>query len=119
MDELRQHAAIYINSDTNSRGFLEAAGSHTLERFVTQVARDVEDPERHVSVLERYRAHRLDEAANIAERSTRNSERKELRERDVMRLSALGSGSDYTAFLQHAGVASLNIAYGGEGEGGR
>ena len=29
-------------------------------------------------------------------------------------LQALGSGSDYTPFLQHLGIASLSIEYGGE-----
>ena len=31
-------------------------------------------------------------------------------------IDALGSGSDYTAFLDFAGVASLNFAYGGDEE---
>jgi len=111
IDELRQHAVVYINSDTNGRGFLDAAGSHTLEKFTTQVARDVEDPERHVSVLERLRARNLVDATNA-------DQRKELRDRELIRLAALGSGSDYTPFLQHAGIASMNVGFGGEGEGG-
>jgi len=109
--ELAQHAVVYINSDSNSRGFLEAGGSHTLERLVTQAARDVNDPERNVSVLERMRDREL---ANTVE----PEKRKELRDRELMRLSALGSGSDWTAFLQHIGVAALSIGYGGEGGGG-
>ena len=111
IDELKQHAVVYINSDTNARGFLEAAGSHTLEKFTTQVARDVEDPERHVSVLERLRARNLVDATNA-------DARKELRDRELIRLSALGSGSDYTPFLQHAGIAAMNVGFGGEGDGG-
>ena len=57
--QLRQHAVVYINSDTNARGFLESSGSHTLERLMTQVSRDVEDPERNVSVLARLHAREL------------------------------------------------------------
>jgi N-acetylated-alpha-linked acidic dipeptidase len=109
--ELREHAVAYINSDSTDRGFLEAAGSHTLERFVTEVARDVQDPLRRVSALERLRAKQLVDADSAAER-------KKLRERRHLRLGALGSGSDYTPFLQHAGIASLNIGYGGEGQYG-
>ncbi|HEX9162033.1 MAG TPA: transferrin receptor-like dimerization domain-containing protein [Thermoanaerobaculia bacterium] len=109
--ELQQHGAVYINSDSNSRGFLEAGGSHTLERLMTQVARDVPDPERNVSVLERLRAREL---AN----TTEVEKRKELRDRELIRLDALGSGSDYTPFLQHLGIAAMNIGYGGEGGGG-
>jgi N-acetylated-alpha-linked acidic dipeptidase len=111
MAELQEHAVAYINSDSTDRGFLDAAGSHTLERFVTEVARDVEDPERHVSVLDRARARQLVDAEDA-------DERKQIRERTLFRLGALGSGSDFTPFLQHAGIASLNISYGGEGEYG-
>ncbi len=110
-DELRQHAAVYINSDSNSRGFLGAGGSHTLERLMTQVARDVNDPERNVSVLERLR-----DREQVLARTPEL--RKEARERALIRLEALGSGSDWTPFLQHVGVASMNVGYGGEGEGG-
>ncbi len=110
-DELREHAAVYINSDTNSRGFLDAAGSHSLERFVSEVARDVVDPQYGVSVLERLRALEVSEAKS-------GDERKEIRDREAIRLDALGSGSDYTPFLQFAGIASLSIGYSGEGEGG-
>lgn len=109
--ELEQKAVIYINSDSNSRGFLEAGGSHTLERFVTEVARDVVDPERGVSVLERARAKAIADAET-------DKERKEIRARSGYRLYALGSGSDYTPFLQHLGIASLNVGYDGESEYG-
>jgi len=110
-DELKQHGVVYINSDSTGRGFLEVGGSHTLERLMTQVARDVNDPERNVSVLERMR----DRQRTLA---TTPEQRKENRERELIRLSALGSGSDYTPFLQHTGVAAMNIGYGGEDGGG-
>lgn len=109
--ELQQHAVVYINSDSNGRGFLDAGGSHTLERFVHEVVRDVEDPQRKVSVLERRIAHDLVTAES-------NDDRRELRDRTLLRLDALGSGSDYSPFLQHAGIAALNIGYDGEGEYG-
>ena len=110
-DELRDHLAVYINSDSNSRGFLDAAGSHSLERLVGEVARDVIDPQYRVSVLERFRAKELID-------TTTPEQRKEIRDREALRLDALGSGSDYTPFLQFAGIASLNIGYSGEGNGG-
>ena len=111
IEALKRHAVVYINSDSNGRGFLGAGGSHTLARFVTEVARDVEDPQRKVSVLERLLAGELAYANSVDERN-------EIRERSVIRLEALGSGSDYTPFLQHAGIASLDIGYGGEAEYG-
>lgn len=109
-DALRQKAAVYINSDSNGRGYLSAGGSRSLERLVDQAARDVTDPERHISVLER------DRARSIISGSP--EEKREARENSDLKLFPLGSGSDYTPFLQHLGIASLSIGYGGEGGGG-
>ncbi|MDZ7362475.1 MAG: M28 family peptidase [candidate division KSB1 bacterium] len=109
-DELKSKAVIYINSDSNGRGFLFAGGSHTLEKFVNQVARDVVDPQKKISVAERARALRIVRGSP--------EDRKEARDRSDLRLFALGSGSDYTPFLQHLGIASLHIGYGGEDGGG-
>jgi N-acetylated-alpha-linked acidic dipeptidase len=109
-EELRRHAVLYVNSDTNGRGFLEAGGSHTLEKFMNEVARDVTDPEKKIPVGERLRARRV--------LNGDADERREARERADLRIAALGSGSDYTPFLQHLGVASLNLGYGGEDGGG-
>ena len=111
LPELKEHAAIYINSDSNARGFLDAGGSHTLARFVTEVARDVVDPQRNVSVFERLHAAYINFVESVDERD-------EIRARELIRLEALGSGSDFTPFLQHAGIASLHIGYGGEDEYG-
>ncbi|HEY0157093.1 MAG TPA: transferrin receptor-like dimerization domain-containing protein [Thermoanaerobaculia bacterium] len=105
--ELQEKAVIYINSDATGRGFFDAAGSHTLERFVTEVARDVEDPLRKVSVLERRRAYDVVTAEDTGTR-------REIRDRPLFRMDALGSGSDYSPFLQHAAIPSLHVAYGGE-----
>ena len=109
-DMLKRNAAVYINSDTNGRGFFGVSGSHTLEKFINEVARDVQDPERKISVLERSRALRMVRGSA--------DDRKEARERADLRISALGSGSDYTSFVDHLGIASLNIGYGGEDGGG-
>ena len=109
-EELRSKAAVYINTDGNGRGFLGVGGSHTLERFINEVARDVIDPQTRVSVAERARARRV--------LDSRADDRKDVRDRRDLRISALGSGSDYTPFLQHLGIASLNIGYGGEDDGG-
>jgi N-acetylated-alpha-linked acidic dipeptidase len=110
-DELQQKAVAYLNSDANGRGYLGMSGSHTLERFMNDVARDVEDPETGVSVWKRARAKAIADAASA-------EARKEIRARPDLRLGALGSGSDYTAFIDHLGVASLNLGFGGEDDGG-
>jgi N-acetylated-alpha-linked acidic dipeptidase len=109
-DELAGKAAVYVNSDGNGRGFFSAGGSHTLELFINQVAREVRDPETHVSVSERARAAQILHASG--------TERTGIRERADLRIGALGSGSDYSPFLQHLGIASMNIGYGGEDGGG-
>jgi N-acetylated-alpha-linked acidic dipeptidase len=106
--ELQRKAVLYVNSDNNARGFLSVGGSHTLEKFMNQVARDVVDPEKEIPVLDRWRARRIIEG---------NAEdRREARDREDLRIAALGSGSDYTPFLQHLGIPSLDLKYGGEGE---
>lgn len=109
-DDLRQHAAIYINTDGNGRGFLEAEGSHSLEKFVNNIAHDITDPEKNIPVWKRAQAGRLVKGTV--------EEKKEARTRGDLRIGALGSGSDYTAFIDHLGIASLNVSYGGEDEGG-
>jgi N-acetylated-alpha-linked acidic dipeptidase len=107
--ELAEHAVAYINTDGNDRGYLSMGGSHTLERFMNAVARDVKDPETGLSVWERRK---------LADIAAPGAERKAIRERADLRLDALGSGTDFTGFLDHVGVASLNLAYGGEDDGG-
>lgn len=109
-DELRQKAVIYINSDSNGRGFLFMDGSHSLQHFINDVARDILDPEKNISVWQRARAARL--------LASQPQERKEIRSWKDLKIGALGSGSDFTPFLQHLGIASLNIGYGGESGGG-
>ncbi len=110
-DELRAKAVAYINSDSNSRGYLGMSGSHSLQALVNDVAREVVDPEKKISVWKRVQLRRISEAKD-------DDQRRKLRERPQLELGALGSGSDYTAFLDHLGIASLNLSYGGEAEGG-
>jgi len=110
-EELKEKAVVYINSDSNGRGYLGMAGSHTLEKFINSVAKDIQDPEKNISVWKRSQLRRI-ASANSAE------DRAEVRSRADLRIGALGSGSDYTAFIDHLGVASLNLGFGGEDGGG-
>lgn len=109
-DELNKKAAVYINTDASGRGFLNAGGSHTLEKFINEVARDVSDPQLGMSVWERARAQQV--------MAGTGSQRAEAISRADLRIDALGSGSDFTPFLQHLGIASVNLSFGGEGGGG-
>ncbi len=103
--ELRDKAVVYINSDGNSRGFLQASGSHALEHLVNEVAKSVEDPETKGTVWKRWQSNVVASASG--------ERRAEARSRADLRIGALGSGSDYTPFLQHHGTASLNLSFGG------
>ena len=109
-DELQKKAAVYINTDSNGRGFLGMGGSHTLEKFINEVARTIPDPQTKMTVWERTRAQQIVRGSA--------AERKEVIDRPDLRINALGSGSDYTPFLQHLGIASLDIGFGGEDGGG-
>jgi N-acetylated-alpha-linked acidic dipeptidase len=109
--ELKQKAAIYINTDGNGRGFLGVEGSHTLEQFINGVARDIEDPEKKITVWKRSQLQRIKSA-------TTPEDLTEARTRHDLHIGALGSGSDYTVFLDFLGIASLNLGYGGEDGGG-
>jgi N-acetylated-alpha-linked acidic dipeptidase len=109
-DSLQQHAVAYLNTDGNDRGYLRLEGSHVLERFLNGVAKDVTDPETGRSVWTRMQAARI--------RTGTTDERDDARARADLRIAALGSGSDYSSFLQHLGIASANLAFGGEDESG-
>ena len=108
--ELKVKAVLYVNSDTNGRGFLQAEGSHAVQHFLSEVARDVKDPETGATVLARalaerrvssFEPRRPDSAASAGANGD-------------LHLGALGSGSDYTPFLQHVGVNSVNLGFEGE-----
>ena len=108
--EIKAHAVAYLNTDGNSRGFIDVDGSHTLERFFNQIFDDVIDPQTDVSIGDRKRAY--------IKVNGKDEEKEEVRERDDLRLDAMGSGSDYTPFIQHLGIASADFGFEGEGDGG-
>ncbi|MGC2263177.1 MAG: transferrin receptor-like dimerization domain-containing protein [Candidatus Acidiferrales bacterium] len=110
-DELATHAVAYINSDTNGRGYLQAEGSHSLESLVNSVADEIQDPEKGISVGKRRQLAMLARTENPEERQKLESQK------DFI-LGDLGSGSDYSAFIDHAGIASIDYGFGGEAGGG-
>lgn len=114
-NQLKDNGAIYINSDMNARGFLSVGGSGSLQAFINQVGRDVEDPETGVSVIQRARAHRL--VRQLKHPPDKPARKVPVNKNKALPIHALGSGSDYTTFLDHFGIASLNIGFYGESEG--
>ncbi|MBV9989252.1 MAG: M28 family metallopeptidase [Chitinophagaceae bacterium] len=109
--ELQQKAVVYINSDSNGRGFLGVEGSHALETLITEISKEVEDPQTRVSVFQRSRAESVVNAGSAREK-------KEILARNTIQVGAMGSGSDYSSFIQHLGIPSLDLGFGGENGGG-
>jgi N-acetylated-alpha-linked acidic dipeptidase len=108
--DLAKNAVAYVNSDSTGKGWIGMGGSHSLQAFMNGVARDVKDPRSGKSLLDAKHAHDLEEAKT-------DEERTRIAARSDIALSALGSGSDYTAFLDYLTIASLNLGFGG-GDGG-
>jgi N-acetylated-alpha-linked acidic dipeptidase len=104
--ELQEHAAVYINTDGTERGYLQVSGSHSLQSFMNGAAKDVEDPESKVSVFKRQQAYLL-----LHGTPTQNAE---ARAGGDLSIAALGSGSDFSPFIDHMGIASIDMQYGGE-----
>jgi N-acetylated-alpha-linked acidic dipeptidase len=109
--ELGAKAVAYVNSDMNGRGLLDVGGSHSLERFANEIAQVVTEPTKGGTVGDRLIA------SSILNGSP--EQRAALRDTRLFEIDALGSGSDYSPFLQHLGIASLNIGFGGEGAYGQ
>jgi N-acetylated-alpha-linked acidic dipeptidase len=109
--ELKEKAVVYINSDANGRGFLYAQGSNSLEPLMEEIAKQVIDPQTNVSILERRRDHEAITAGST------DAKKRIWNEKDL-KLDALGSGSDYSSFIQHAGIPALNLGFGGEDPSG-
>ncbi|HXT50964.1 MAG TPA: transferrin receptor-like dimerization domain-containing protein [Thermoanaerobaculia bacterium] len=110
--ELERKLVAYLNTDANARGFVWAGGSHALEPMFNEAVRDIKDPLTGKTVMERTRAAIkvfgwTPEAEAAAESGA------------DLPLDPLGSGSDFTPFLQHLGVATLYFGFGGEEEFGQ
>ncbi|HVE79729.1 MAG TPA: transferrin receptor-like dimerization domain-containing protein, partial [Gemmatimonadaceae bacterium] len=128
--DLRGKAVAYLNSDSNDRGWLSIGGSHSLQSFALEVARDVRDPKTGRSVLDRMLEHKREQdrgrdrapsdsalRADTTGAARRDSTRRDLastRPDTLLTLEALGSGSDFTPFIQHVGAPTLNLSFGGE-----
>jgi N-acetylated-alpha-linked acidic dipeptidase len=111
-EELASKGVAYLNSDSTGKGWLSMNGSHSLEAFINEVARDIPDPRGgSTSVLEARRARMVEQAPNEAARAA-------IKNRRLIPIEALGSGSDYTAFLDFLQIASLDLGFGGDSSGG-
>jgi N-acetylated-alpha-linked acidic dipeptidase len=107
--ELTQKAVAYLNSDSTAKGWLFVSGSHTLEQFAADVAGSLQQPGTNSTLLEQSLAHRdrqQEEEAGPAH------------PQKMFTIGALGAGSDYVAFLDYLGIASMNAGFGGDSKSG-
>jgi N-acetylated-alpha-linked acidic dipeptidase len=109
--ELQEKVVVYINSDGNGRGFLGAGGSQALTVMMDEISKNITDPQTKVSVFDRRKAREVTSAPTT-------KAKKDEMAKTALELDALGSGSDYSSFLQHLGIPSLDLGFGGEGPGG-
>ncbi|OUU78303.1 MAG: folate hydrolase [Gammaproteobacteria bacterium TMED78] len=109
-ETLKRNLVSYVNTDGGSKGFLNIGGSHTLENFFNDIIKDVNDPSLNVSLFDRKVADLLVNGSD--------EEKDHIKKGNDLRINALGSGSDYSPFLQHLGVASAHLNFSGEGDGG-
>ena len=116
--ELQSKAIVYINSDGNGRGILSADASYTMQELVNQVASDVKDPETGANARDRATAALQVEALASGARDELKARAKKAASSGVLPMADMGSGSDYSPFVQHLGIASIDIGYSGEGESG-
>ncbi|HET7267294.1 MAG TPA: transferrin receptor-like dimerization domain-containing protein [Oleiagrimonas sp.] len=116
--ELKNKAVLYVNSDTNGRGILRAGGSHSLQHMVNQVTAGIMDPETGDSIRQRKRAYIQVKASQPDAWPRLKKMAKQIEDGGDLPLAPLGSGSDYSAYLQHLGIASLNFGFGGEADQG-
>jgi N-acetylated-alpha-linked acidic dipeptidase len=116
-DDLTKHAALYLNTDETGRGFFGAGGSHSLEQLVNDVEKEITDPETNVSVWKRQQAALLIRGGRRPG-SAPHPGTSNLMTRPTLPLDAIGSGSDFAAFLDHLSIASLSFGFGGEDRSG-
>ena len=109
-EDLKKHAVAYLNTDSSDRGFIYIGGSHVLERFFNQIIEEVKDPRLQITLKQRLQASLKINAESEQEKIDA--------ERADIRLDPMGSGSDYTPFLQHLGIASADLGFFGESDGG-
>jgi N-acetylated-alpha-linked acidic dipeptidase len=113
-EELKKKAVLYLNSDTNTRGFLHIEGSHSLQKFMNEVAAGVRDPETGATAQARMRAKLMVTGFEKGATDEQKDLAKHASERPDVPVAAMGSGSDYSPFIQHLGITSLDVYYEGE-----
>lgn len=110
-EELNAKAAVYINRDSGSSGpFFSASGTHALAPFARELAQSIRSDDPSKTLYDRW----LERSRELAPANGSQGQPPLA----APSLGALGSGSDYTPFMQHMGIASFDLALNGRGVDG-
>ena len=102
-ERLRQHAVAYLNVDSAASGRnLAIAAVPALNRLIAECTQAVRDPVTRTPLSAVARARRAEERGALPSVSG-----------DSFIANRLGSGSDYTVFLNHLGVPIANLSFDG------
>jgi N-acetylated-alpha-linked acidic dipeptidase len=103
-DELREKAVAYLNVDVAvSGGNFGAYSVPSLWKLIRDVTREVKDPKTGKTIYQQWQDH-----------TKENRPTNDTADKSEARIEALGSGSDYTPFLQHLGVSSTDMGFNGD-----
>jgi N-acetylated-alpha-linked acidic dipeptidase len=109
--ELKERAVAYLNMDAAVSGPNFGASSvPSMWRLIRAAARDVRDPKSGKSVYEAWSERARQNAPDTDLYDDQGNEKPSL----PPPIGPLGSGSDYTPFLQHLGVPALDMGFGGD-----
>ena len=109
--ELKEKAVAYLNMDVAVSGPNFGASSvPSMWKLIHSAAQEVKDPKTGKSIYEAWRDRVRADAADSELYDANGNERPAA----APRIGALGSGSDYTPFLQHLGVPSLDMGFNGD-----
>ncbi|MDX6501241.1 MAG: N-acetylated-alpha-linked acidic dipeptidase [Blastocatellia bacterium] len=109
--ELKEKAVAYLNVDVAVSGpNFSASSVPSMWKLIWSAAQDVRDPKSGKSLYDAWHSR---VRADLAESELYDANGNE-KPASSPRIGALGSGSDYTPFLQHLGVPSLDMGFGGD-----
>ncbi len=104
-DELTRDAVAYINVDAPVSGTVFGSSAvPSLDKFIMNVTKAVKDPKTGMSVFDAWYANQNKKAFE---------KDNAVPDTAVTKLGLLGSGSDYTVFLDHLGVPAFDFGFGG------
>jgi len=106
--ELRAKTAVYVNRDAGAGGAnFSASAVHSLTPFVYDLARALKPEQSDKTLFDTWLDRARSEPAPLGGPFLK-----------APPVGPLGSGSDYTAFLDHVGIASLDFGLNGRGGDG-